>query len=107
MAAFTCDKCGCTDVIIRQVNSKTGVYCRNCGAWLAWIKVKDISKIRADAKYTDDQAERKITKYKGTMLIKCGNCRTLLYNSSKQIPEGSQFNLIDAKYCPYCGRELV
>lgn len=107
MSAFTCPECGCKEIIIRQAGSeRTGVYCRDCFKWLAWVNSADIRKIRAQTQFTENQAPKTFRKMKGRMIMRCGNCKTLLYDSSKPKPEG-QFNLIDAKYCPYCGKELV
>ena len=30
MALYTCPDCGCEEVIIKQVNKRTGVYCKDC-----------------------------------------------------------------------------
>ena len=106
MALYTCPDCGCEEVIIKQVNKRTGVYCKDCYRWLAWVQTKDINKLRRRAKYNETQAPRKFIKFKGNTIIKCGNCGTQLYHSAMPEPEG-QFNLMNAVYCPKCGKELV
>lgn len=107
MRDFKCPKCDSRNVIIKQVGARIGAYCKSCYAWITWVDSADIARIRKRTKYDEKtQALRKFIRAKGKTIIKCGSCQTLLYNSSKPVPEG-QFNLMDANYCPYCGKELL
>lgn len=106
MGAFTCRKCGSDEIIIRQVGEKRGVYCKDCMAWIAWVDTADIRKLRSKTERAEDEAARVFKKFENGIKMSCGNCKTLLYNSAKKRPEG-QFDLLEAKYCPYCGKRLV
>lgn len=108
---FICKKCGSKMPSIKQVNQHTGLYCRDCGAWQKWVnKRTEVSEIQAyiseHIEANDNRAERNFYKRNGTTTIKCSNCNCLLHTSGMQIPQG-QFNLLEAKFCPQCGAELI
>jgi len=86
-----------------------GVYCLDCGAWIAWAKYSEMIEIYkniSDDELNDRLAKRKIYKRSGITNMKCSKCHCLLYDSRYPKTIG-QFNLVDAKYCPRCGRELI
>lgn len=51
------------------------------------------------------RAKKRMARYAGNTIIKCSECGCLLYRSNAQKPEG-QFDLINAVFCPLCGREF-
>lgn len=108
---FRCEKCGSTMPSVKQVNSSTGLYCRDCGAWQKWLFArKEIAEIQSYIKNNlepnDNRAERCFIKRKNITTIKCARCNTLLHTSGTPTPQG-QFNLLYAVYCPKCGAELI
>lgn len=104
-----CKKCGRNNFEVRQANSKTGLYCKDCGAWNKWLSNKERNEY-----YKEEMAKsmnrgkvaRSFTKRGEISIIKCGSCGCQLYNSKAPNPIG-QFNLLYAKFCPQCGIEFL
>lgn len=53
----------------------------------------------------EDESTRYVRRYSNVSIMTCRKCGCLLYRSNAQKPEG-QFDLINAKYCPECGRKF-
>ena len=51
------------------------------------------------------KVKKRIVRYSGNTIVKCSQCGCLLYRSNAPKPEG-QFDLINAVFCPQCGREF-
>ena len=86
-----------------------GVYCADCNSWICWTTFDKMRKIQGkvdESTLNDHMAIRKFKVRNGTKMILCSKCGCLLYNS-KEPPPQSQFNLLAAKFCPNCGRELL
>lgn len=104
-----CKKCQSDKVIIKQAGKMTGAYCQDCGAWIKWLNDKELKqfykKLREETN-SNGKAFRAFTKIRGMTIIKCSNCKCQLFHSDAPEPVG-QFNLLNAKYCPKCGAELI
>lgn len=37
MSDLCCKKCGSIDVYTEKKGTQTGLYCRDCGAWIKWL----------------------------------------------------------------------
>lgn len=106
---YECKKCGQTEVYVKQVGKQTGLYCSKCSAWIKWLTKPEIKEVYEVIKeyYKDrDIAFRTFIKRNGATIIKCSECNCQLYNSNMPKPQG-QFDLIEAKFCPQCGKELI
>lgn len=108
---FKCLKCGGNMPSIKQINSSTGMYCRDCGAWQKWlVKRTEIAEVQQYIKEhlseKDNRSERFFYKRNGVTTIKCSQCNCLLHTSGMPIPQG-QFNLLNATFCPNCGCKLI
>ena len=106
---YECKKCGQTEVFIKQVGNQTGLYCLKCSAWIKWLTKAEIKKAYEHIKeqHNDKNVSiRTFIKKNGNTIIRCSECGCQLYNSNTPRPQG-QFDLIGAKYCPQCGKELI
>lgn len=104
-----CPKCGGREMIVKQVNARTGAYCAECGAWVKWIsgyEISDAYKTHFEKPENRDKVTRVFTKRNGITTIRCSVCKCQLYNSHAPEPIG-QFNLLYAKFCPKCGCEFI
>ena len=54
----------------------------------------------------ENAALRNIKKRNSVITMKCTNCGCLLFNSLFPHPQG-QFNLLNAGFCPSCGKRLI
>ena len=109
MEHYECQKCGCTDVYAKPSGRRIGLYCNDCNTWICWTtyaKMRDIYKTKDESELNDKVALKKIFKRSGITTMRCSKCDCLLYNSCKPKAQG-QFNLVNAKFCPKCGRELL
>ena len=106
---YICKKCESEHVVIRQAGKQTGVYCKQCGAWIQWLNDRQLKELYKRIKEENDgkgMAFRHFIKRKdGSTIIKCSDCGCQLFNSNAAEPVG-QFNLLNAIYCPKCGSEL-
>ena len=105
---YTC-KCGCNDTYVQPKGRRFGVYCSKCDSWIEWITYSKANELfkKNDTSFLDDTvATRKIFKKSGITTMRCSKCDCLLYNSCKSKIEG-QFDLVNAKFCPKCGREFI
>lgn len=106
---YICPKCESNKVYVKPSGRRIGVYCASCNAWITWTTYKNAQKIYDDindAELNDDIAVRKIYKRNGHTKLSCSKCGCLLFNSDFPKVLG-QFNLLNAKYCPSCGRGLI
>ena len=106
---YTCTQCGCHKIYAKPNGRRMGIYCSDCNAWIAWTtytKMCEIYKAIEEESLNNGVALRKIFKRSGITTMKCGKCDCLLYNSCKPKIQG-QFNLVNAEYCPKCGRKLI
>ena len=106
---YKCKKCGCEKIYSKPNGRRMGIYCIDCGSWICWTKYStmiEIYKNISDDDLGDRLAKRKIYKRNGITNMKCSKCMCLLYDSRYPKTMG-QFNLVDASYCPRCGRELI
>lgn len=102
-------KCGCEDTYVKPSSRRIGVYCHDCDSWIDWIKYQkaiELYKNQDISSLGDMVAIRKIFRKSGITTMRCSECGCLLYNSCKPKIEG-QFDLVNAKFCPKCGREFV
>ena len=106
---FKCSKCECTEVHIRQAGKHTGLYCSKCNAWIKWLSKPEVKEAYEYIKKSYDDKKvsfRTFHKRNGATVIRCSECGCQLYHSNMPKPQG-QFDLIDAKFCPLCGLELI
>lgn len=106
---YKCVQCGNHTVYAKPNGRRMGIYCSKCNSWIAWTtyaKMCEIYKTIEEQPLNDDVAIRKIFKRSGITTMKCSKCDCLLYNSCKTRPQG-QFDLVNAKFCPNCGRKLI
>lgn len=106
---FVCNKCGQSDVFIRQAGKQTGLYCSECGAWIKWLtkqEIKDVYEYIKQSQNRDNVSVREFIKKNGKTIIRCYECKCQLYHSNMPKPQG-QFDLVGAKFCPQCGKELI
>lgn len=106
---YKCRKCNSTNVEVKIVGKRTGVYCLDCGAWIRWMSFKEMQKFYRVFKGTKESGNKayKVSRKMGSQtIVKCSNCKTQLYHSGAEPPKG-QFNLINAVYCPKCGMEFI
>jgi hypothetical protein len=109
MINYKCPKCGCEKVYAKPNGRRMGVYCSDCNAWICWTtykKMNDIYKNLDVENLNDKIAIRKILKRSGVTKMTCSKCQCLLYNSCFPKIEG-QFDLVNANFCPRCGRKLI
>jgi hypothetical protein len=66
----------------------------------------EIYKEIENEELNDEVSIRKIFKRSGIVTMKCSKCDCLLYNSCQPKVKG-QFDLVNAKFCPNCGRRLI
>lgn len=85
------------------------VYCSDCNTWICKTthrKGIDIyRKINLDD-LNENVTMRKFSRAGGALRMTCAKCGTLLFNGAFPRVEG-QFDLVNANYCPVCGRELI
>ena len=109
---YVCPKCGCTNVYPKpnETRRKIGVYCAECKSWINWVNFQTAQEIYENLEQrirdNDKIAIKKITQRDGTTIVRCSKCKCLFYNSLMPRVTG-QFDLINAKFCPECGRELL
>lgn len=106
---YECKKCGCTKVFAKPAGRSMGVYCQDCGAWIAnitYTKMKDLYNKISKEDLGENAALRNIKKRNSVITMKCTNCGCLLFNSLFPHPQG-QFNLLNAGFCPSCGKRLI
>lgn len=92
-----------------------GIYCSNCNEWIAWTtyqKMLEMYGRREEENLEDDLSLRKINKYDGVTTMRCSKCNCVLYNSSESKAKRQgfaihSFDLVNANYCPNCGRRLI
>lgn len=107
-----CPKCGDTHPKVRQMRTKTGLYCSKCNQFIRYIRDDEMWRItkesRLASKNDKGSAFKRVLKddQTGITRIRCSNCRCQLFNSNAPEPIG-QFNLKDAKFCPLCGSNFV
>ena len=108
---YVCKNCGCNRAFARPTSdNKHGVYCANCGERITYTTYNGMLEIneryRLTLKKSDKYALRNFRRYQNSIRMTCSNCGALLYNSSFPKIKG-QFNLVNASYCPNCGKELI
>lgn len=108
-ADYICDKCGCTIVIAKPSGPTISVYCSRCRHKIANTTYAGMLAIYEKLKGTplgEEFALKSVKKNGKVVRMNCSKCGCLLHNSSMPRPRG-QFDLVDADYCPKCGRELL
>ena len=106
---YICPECGHNKVYVKPNGRRMGVYCADCNTWITWCTYKIAQSIYEEMKsqpLNDKVALRKIAKRTGITTMRCSKCDCLLYNSSFPKVLG-QFDLVNARFCPTCGRELL
>ena len=108
---YTCKNCGSTKVYAKPKGRRMGIYCGVCGEWICFTtysKMLELYKrIEDDPDSLSDRISlRYIKKYNGVTTMRCKKCDTLLYSSVFPKVKG-QFDLVNASFCPNCGRELM
>ena len=106
---YKCPNCGCERVYAIPKGARQGVYCADCNKWICWTTFRKMKEIHANLDsddLNDDVSLRKITKKNKITKMSCEKCGCLLYNSNYPKVEG-QFDLVNAIYCPKCGRKLI
>ena len=109
IAEYKCPECGCERVYSIPKGLGHGVYCAECNTWICWTiykKMKEIYKQIDNDSLNDDVSIRKTKTRNGITKMNCEKCGCLLYDSTSPKVEG-QFDLVNAIYCPKCGRKLI
>ena len=109
MPEFVCSKCGSDSIYAVPDGVQIKVYCAKCQSFIGFTsykKMKAIYKHLDEKDLSDSLSLRKIKKFSGVTKMTCSKCNCLLYNSLFPVVQG-QFDLVNAKYCPNCGRELI
>lgn len=109
MIEYKCVKCGCTKVYAIPNGRRMGVYCADCNEWICWTTYRNMCEIYKnidEESLNDSVSIRRIFKRSGVTTMKCSKCNCLLYNSGTPRVRG-QFDLVNAKFCPNCGRKLI
>jgi DNA-directed RNA polymerase subunit RPC12/RpoP len=106
---YICKKCSSERLTLYRDGNLIGLRCLQCGSWVTWTSRAMIEK---DYKYIKQFPENDniqmvvFTTKLGHKIAKCGNCRCTLYELGAPRPI-YQFNLVDALYCPACGKQLI
>jgi len=106
---YICRQCGCKKAYALPKNNRFGVYCAECNAWITWTTYNGMRELMGELDendLNDNLSPRYIKKYGQIITMKCKKCGCLLYDSSHPKSDG-QFNLVNASYCPNCGRKLI
>lgn len=106
---FKCQECGCENVYVKPSGRRMSVYCSDCNAWICFTtykKMLEIYKAIEEENLNDNVSLRKIYKRSGITWMNCSKCDCLLYSSLQSKILG-QFDLVNASYCPKCGRKLI
>lgn len=104
---MNCQKCNSTKYYTKPNKRRIGLYCADCNAWICWIPYLKLCNLYHEIKpIAEDKAIKKITKRSGITTMRCSNCECLLYNSCKRNIQ-NQFDLVNAKFCPKCGRQFI
>ena len=106
---FICPKCNGHKVYAKPQGRRMGVYCSGCNTWITWTTYSRMMEIYSQIETEDlpeDISPRHIFKRSGVTTMKCGKCNCLLYSSTQPKIQG-QFDLVNAVYCPNCGRKLI
>lgn len=106
---FECKKCGSEYIGVKTIEGKAKIYCKDCGAFIKNIDYKELNAVFRYMKrygYDDGKTFKNISNRNGYSLLRCANCGCQLYRTGAPRPVG-QFDLLDAKFCPQCGREFV
>ena len=106
---YKCKECGSEKVYAKPSGRRMAVYCSDCNSWICWTTYKkmiEIYKKLEEQDLPDNVAIRRIYKRSGITRMNCSKYNCLLYSSCYNSPEG-QYDLVNAKYCPECGRELI
>ena len=88
---------------------RMGVYCVKCNSWICWTSYKKMIQLYKqidEDELNDSIALRRIFKRNGITRMNCSKCDCLLYSSFNPKITG-QFDLVNANYCPNCGRKLI
>lgn len=106
---YICKKCGSERLTLYRDGQLIGLRCLQCDSWVMWTSR---GKIKEDYKYIKQFPENdniqmvNFTAKFGHKVAKCGNCRCTLYEVGAPRPI-YQFNLVEALYCPKCGKQLI
>lgn len=106
---YSCRKCNSENIQIRQAHKRTGLYCKDCGAWIQWVTYREAQRMHDHLKkkgFADNKAFKRVCRSGTHTIIRCSECDTQLYHTNAPAPVG-QFDLIDAVFCPKCGKEFV
>lgn len=106
---YVCKHCGSAKVCIKPSGRRYGVYCSECDSWIEWTTLRGALEFHKDIDpeaLDEHMALRKYTKRNNRVTLKCSKCGCLL-NDSLQLKVRGQFDLINARFCPNCGRELI
>lgn len=107
---YKCGKCGSLNVCVKLSGKRAGLYCADCGAWIEWLSYSNTKHaykyLRDSGLIPENAAIKQVGKFQGSMIVYCSECKCQLSHSSAPRPTG-QFDLIDAKFCPKCGKEFV
>lgn len=114
---MNCKNCKSNKYYAKPSGRKIGLYCANCNTWISWITYSDICKLyeNKDNKPIDDNVQlddinaafKRISKSKKRVTtMQCSKCGCPLYDSSKPKVQ-YRFNLVNAKFCPKCGRQFI
>ena len=106
----SCNKCKSKNIYVKQANTRTGLYCADCGAWIQWLTYRETMRayeyMKNNDMLPDDVAYKRCGRFGNSTIVKCSNCGCQLFHSTAPKPIG-QFDLIDADFCPSCGRKFV
>lgn len=108
-----CAKCGSRRIKVEwDEDRNVCVVCKDCGHIIRKIKTIDeqtrIENLIRTERLEDDEAYIIVRNdCFGNIVGKCSSCRNLLFNRGNLPFKYAAFNLMDANYCPNCGKKFI
>lgn len=63
MTTFCCKKCGSLDLFTKESGTQTGLYCKDCGAWLKWLGKEELRLVELQLAMQNAVEEEPINTY--------------------------------------------
>lgn len=106
---YICPDCGSTQVYVKPVHRRYDIRCSKCDKLITsttYQKAKELYDVLKNKDLPDNLTLKKIRKKNNVTRISCLKCGCLLYCDLYKKAEG-QYDLVEAIYCPRCGRKFV
>lgn len=110
---YKCPVCGSTEIYTKPHNTVYSVMCLDCGSFIRNVKYKEMQEINREIDRQSQEnpiegksSRRRIVRRNNMVKMFCGFCGSMLYSSEYPAPEG-QFDLVNAVFCPECGKFLI